>query len=185
MAVLSGTGPRTDPVLGHNFLISLIDASSPLAAPGPATLSAVFDVAVGGFNECTGLDMSLEVEDYRQGGENGTVRKFPKRVTWGNITLKRGVAASTTLWDWHYGFVEGGGQRRDGLIVLMNELHLPNNIWWFRRALPIKYSGPAMNAGQSNVAIESLEFCHEGLYQVPVVGLGAAAGNPAAAAAIP
>jgi phage tail-like protein len=171
---------RADPVLNHNFVVSLLDTSSVLATLASAALSAVLDVAVGGFSECTGLDMSMKVEDYMEGGNNGTVLKFPGRVSWGNITLKKGIGASSALWDWHYGFVLGQGKRRDGVIVLLNEFHVPNTVWFFRRGLPLKYSGPALNATQNSVAIESLEIAHEGIYQVPFVG---AAGGIAAAIA--
>ena len=46
---------------------------------------------------------------------------------------------------------------------------MPNNIWYFRRGLPVKYTGPALNATQNNVAIESIEIAHEGIHQVPPV----------------
>ena len=52
----------------------------------------------------------MQAEEYREGGRNGEVLKFPNRVTWSPITLKRGVAVSTDLWDWLYGFVTGHGQ---------------------------------------------------------------------------
>lgn len=175
MAVLGALGVRSDPLLNHNFVVSLLDTSSDLALAGSIAMSAIFDVALGGFSECSGLEMSLQVEEYREGGNNGTVLKFPTRTSWSNITLKKGVGAGTALWDWHYSFVEGKGKRRDGVIVLLSELHVPNNIWYFRRGLPLKYSGPSMNAAQSQVAIESIEIAHEGVYQVPLVGLGAAA----------
>lgn len=174
-SVLGSVGARPDPLLGHNFLISLLDTSSGLALAGSLALSAVLDVAVGGFSECSGLEMSLDVEEYREGGYNGTVQKFPTRVKWSNITLKKGLGLSPTLWDWHYSFVEGKGKRRDGIIVLLNDLHLPNNIWYFRRGLPVKYTGPTMNATQNAVAIEAIDIAHEGIYQVPYVGLGNAA----------
>jgi phage tail-like protein len=119
--------------------------------------------------------MSLQVEEYKEGGRNSELLKFPTRVSWSNITLKKGLGANPTLWDWHYGFVEGRGRRRDGVIILLNDLRVPHNIWYFRRGLPVKYSGPQLNAAQSNVAIESIEISHEGIYQVPFVGLGAAA----------
>jgi phage tail-like protein len=170
MALFSQTPLRLNPVLNHNFVVSLIDTSSTLAILGSAALSAIFDVALGGFSECSGLEMSLKTEDYREGGANGAVLHFPSRVEWSAITLKKGVGAGTTLWDWHYGFVEGSGKRRDGIIVLLNEMKLPNNIWYFRRGLPTKYSGPQMTAAQSSVAIESIEITHEGIYQVPFVG---------------
>ena len=52
------------------------------------------------------------------------------------------------------------------------------------RGLPVKYTGPPLNATQNNVAIESIEIAHEGIYQVPFVGRrerSAAAGGGSAA----
>lgn len=170
MALLSERG---DPVLNRNFVISLLDSSSTLGMLGSIAMSAIFDVAVGGFSECSGLEMSLQVEEFKEGGNNGRLLKFPTRVTWSNITLKKGMGAGTTLWDWHYGFTAGQGRRRDGVIVLLTDLHVPNNIWYFRRGLPVKYTGPALNATQSSVAIESIEIAHEGILQLPSVGLAA------------
>lgn len=173
MALLGAVGKRSDPLLGYNFIVSLIDSSSVLALATSIATSAIGDVALGGFSECSGLEMALDVEEYKEGGNNGTVLKFPTRVKWTDITLKRGVGSGTDLWDWHYGFVEGRGKRRDGIIMLQNDLHVPNNVWYFRRGLPIKYTGPTMNATQNSVAIETIVIAHEGVYQVP--GLGAAA----------
>ena len=171
---LNEIGVRADPLLSHNFVISLLDTSSTSAILKTAALSAVLDIAMGGFTECSGLEMSLDIEDYEEGGRNGGTLKFPTRVKWQNITLKKGVGAGTALWDWHYGFVKGQGKRKDGIIVLQNDLHIPNNIWYFRRGLPVRYTGPTMNASQSAVAIESIEIAHEELYQVPYVSFGTA-----------
>jgi phage tail-like protein len=169
------TAARNDPVLNHNFVISLIDTSSVLAIAGSALLSGVLDAVAGGFSECQGLECSMKVDEWPEGGNNATLLKFPGRVSWTNITLRRGVAANTTLWDWAYDFVEGHGKRRDGVIALLNGAMTPTNLWYFRRGLPLKYSGPQMNAAQSNVALESIEISHEGLYQLPFVGLAGAA----------
>ena len=183
MAALSGVlgqlGVRPDPVLGYNFLISLLDTSSNWALAKSIALAAVMDAALGGFSECEGLGMTLDVEEIEEGGRNSTTLKFPKRVKWSNITLKKGVGASTGLWDWHYGFAEGKGKRRDGLIILMNDLHLPNNIWYFRRGLPVRYNGPSMSATNSAIAVESIEIAHEGMWQVPYVGYATATATAA------
>ncbi len=179
---------RSDPLLNHNFIVSLIDTSSSLAGSqalgtiASAALSAVSDVLLGGFSECSGLEMSLKVEEYSEGGNNGAVLKFPSRTSWGNLTFKKGFGSSAALWDWGYGFAIGKGRRRDGLVVLLNELHVPNNIWFFRRGLPLKWSGPALNATQNNVAIESVEISHEGIYQVPFVGAASGLAGLAAGA---
>ncbi len=175
MALLNALGLRADPLLSHNFVIGLLDTSSDLALARSIALATITDVAVGGFSECTGLEMSLDIKDYEEGGNNGIVLKFPTRVKWANITLKKGVGTGTALWDWHYGFVEGQGKRRDGVIVLLDELHVPNHIWYFRKGLPLKYTGPSFNASQNNVAIESIEIAHEGIYQAPYLGYAAAA----------
>ena len=119
MALLSATGVRADPLLNHNFIVSLIDSSSTLGALGALAGGGILDVALGGFSECTGLEMSMQPEEYKEGGRNGAVLKFPSRVTWTNLTLKKGIGIGTALWDWHFGFVEGRGRRRDGSIMLL------------------------------------------------------------------
>lgn len=184
MALLSQTALRADPVLNHNFVISLIDASSTLAIAGSALLSGLLDAVAGGFSECQGLECSMKVEEYPEGGNNGTLLKFPGRMSWGNLTLKRGIAANTTLWDWAYGFVEGHGKRRDGVIALLNGAMVPTSVWYFRRGLPLKYTGPQMNATQATVALESIEIAHEGLYQLPFVGLAGAAASGSVAGVV-
>lgn len=168
----SPTGVRRDPVLNHNFLISLVDSTSAAGAGAPPSLAGIVDSALGGFSECTGLDLTLSPEEYKEGGNNGGVLKFASRATWSNITLKRGVTDGTELWDWHFGFVEGRGKRRDGVIVLLDAARVPVQVWFFRRGLPVKYTGPTLNASQNGVAVESIEIAHEGIHQVPGSGGG-------------
>jgi phage tail-like protein len=170
--------PSGGVVLGHNFYITLMPSSGSDALL--VVESVVTDALLGGFSECSGLDLTLNTEPYKQGGENGYTRNFASRSEWAQITLKRGVGFSKRLWDWSYDFVEGKGKRMDGVIVLTNDLRVPNNIWQFRRGLPVKYSGPSMNANQSVVAIESITIAHEGLYQLPVVPLVGSALNAVA-----
>lgn len=155
------TGTRIDPVRNYNFLITLVDSSSALTTV-TVTLG-ISKPAVGGFSECSGLEVALQTEEHREGGNNGTVLKFPTRITWSNIKLRRGTATANDLWDWHYGFVEGKGKRRDGIITLQDDQHQAVRSWRFSRGLPVKWTGPAMNAAQSQVAIEELEIAHEGI----------------------
>ncbi len=177
MALLGAVGVRLDPLMAYNFTVNLIDTSSTMALLKSVALSAVTDVLLGGFSECTGLEMSLEMEDYKEGGWNGAVKKFPTRVTWSPIVLKHGMGAGSALWDWHYDFAVGKGKRKDGIITLQNDLHIPSHIWHFRRGLPLKYTGPSLAANQNAVAIEGLEIAHEGLWQVPYLGYAAAAAS--------
>jgi len=166
------------PFSAFNFYIQLIDSSSKVAK----VLTAISFVAGGGFTECSGLDASLQVEDYIEGGENSYVHKFPTRITYPNIILKRGVGFGEDLWNWHFSFVSGKGKRRDGIIVLQNDEHIPVKMWRFKRGLPVKWSGPVLNASQSAVAIESIEIAHEGLELVSPGVIAAVVGGAIAAA---
>ena len=53
-------------------------------------------------------------------------------------------------------------RRRSGLPGLDR---LPVAIWFFRNALPEKLQGPGLNAKNNEIAIETLELTHEGLYR--------------------
>lgn len=172
---------RIDPVLACNFQLSLTDAA---ASTGKllttVALSPLVANPLAGFAECTGLEMQLETDDYHEGGNNGLVLKFPKRVKYGEITLKRGVTRRTDLFDWCAGFAQGMGKRKDGVITLRDASHRPFMVWSFRRALPVKWSGPSLNAQQSSVAMESLTLVHEGL--TPMGGAAALANAVGSAA---
>ena len=43
---------------------------------------------------------------------------------------------------------------------------LPVAIWFFRNSLPEKIQGPGLNAKSNEIAIETLELAHEGLYRL-------------------
>jgi phage tail-like protein len=155
-----------DPVMSYNFVVVLVDEGDPTVA---SVVSEAIS-AVAGFSECSGIEGSLQLEPYRQGGDNAGEHRFRSWATWGNIRLRRGVTVSDDLWKWYSSFVEGHGKRRSGLVFLQNDLRVPVRIWRFKRALPLRWSGPALNALEGRVAIEELELAHEGLEQVFAAG---------------
>lgn len=150
--------PSLGPLPAFNFYVALIDDSSAFAAIGSA-----MSFALGGFSECTGLDSELSVVEQLEGGVNDRVHRFPGRFTFPNIVLTRGVGFGEDLYLWHEQFLKGEGKRRNGLILLANEMRIPIKIWTFDRGIPVKWIGPSLNAGQSALAIEKLEIAHEKL----------------------
>lgn len=161
---MAATGNRSDPFPAFNFYISLSRTSSKLAK----VLSSVDVVVAGGFTECSGLEGTLEIEEYSEGGENSFVHKFPKRMTYPNLVLKRGLGFSQELWRWHYDYVIGKGQRVDVLITQHDESQKPVRSWAFKEGLPLKWTGPTFNATQNAVAIETLEIAHHGWKPLPL-----------------
>ena len=166
--------PRIDPLPNYNFIITLFDPGGLLGG----AVGAAVGVALGGFSECRGLESGLEIETYLEGGVNDRVHRFPTRMSYPNITLVRGVGLGEGLWLWHQEFQEGKGTRRDGLIVLQDNQKLPIKTWSFANGLPVKWTGPQMNAGESAVAIETLEIAHEKLELVASPGALVDAVNP-------
>jgi phage tail-like protein len=153
------TGERRDPVLGFNFAVSLTES----AGAGAFVQLAVGLPAQGGFAEVAGLDLSMPAEEYREGGNNGRVLKFPGRAQWSNLKLRRGVVRARDLWNWHLEFLDGRGKRRDGTVTLLDEAGEPVRSWRFTRGLPVRWVGPLLNAREAQVAVEEIEIAHEGL----------------------
>jgi phage tail-like protein len=117
----------------------------------------------GSFAEVSGLEIAIDVIEYRNGSEMLRTRKLPGLATFANITLKRGIIGDLTLWAWVKTVLDGNARRADGTITLLDESRQPVMTWKFRRGWPCKISGPTLNAKGKEIAIEALEICHEGL----------------------
>jgi phage tail-like protein len=161
---------RQDPLLGYNFLVSFMDSQpSSGAALGGIALSLTGGQASAGFQEISGLEVTMEVENYEAGGVNTGALRFPGRMKWANLVFKRGVVSTSTFldpsdsWTWLTTWLNGQGIRKDGTVTLLDESGSAQMVWSWQRGLPARWTGPTMNAQQSQIAIESLEIAHEGL----------------------
>jgi phage tail-like protein len=128
---------------------------------------------VGGFTEVTGLESTIEVEEFREGGVNGYTRKLPGRTSYANLVLRHGLTGVGTLWEWYHHTTEGSIQRRNGTIMLLDVRQIPVMWWNFRNALPVRWIGPTFSATSDEVGVEALELAHEGLVK-PLLGQAAA-----------
>ena len=117
-----------------------------------------------GFSECTGLDSVTDSIDYREGNEAITVRKLPGLNKYSNITLKRGVAVGQQdFFEWRKSTMDGDIDRRDISIILMDEKRTEQVRYNLTNAWPLNWKGPEFKASANEIAIESLEICHEGV----------------------
>jgi len=120
-------------------------------------------ITASAFTEVSGLEVDVDVIEYRELGDALPVLKLPGLVKYSNIVLKRGITADHSLWDWIKSVIDGAVQRKNMSIILLDDQRQPLLRWNVRRAWPRKWTGPALNAKTSEVAIESLEIAHEGL----------------------
>ncbi len=120
-----------------------------------------------GFTEVSGLDVETEVIEYRHGASpEYHSTKMPGLTRYSNITLKRGIFLNDNeFYDWwKENSSLGSVERRDLTISLLNAAHEPVVVWKVKSAFPVKITGPVLNATSNEVAIESIEIVHEGLY---------------------
>ena len=118
-----------------------------------------------GFTEVSGLDVETEVVEYRHGASPEYSKiKMPGMQKFSNITLKRGTfATDNEYYKWWNTVKLNTIERRDITISLLNEDHEPVITWKVKNAYPCKVEGPSLNSTGNEVAIESIELCHEGL----------------------
>ena len=147
MAVL-----RETPYAQFNFLIDLGTGNT----DGPEA----------GFQECSGISMSVDVIEYRNGNDR---ENNPRKITGlhkaSDVTLKRGIIGSLSLYKW-LNDIRNGDQRalRNVVIQLQNEDHTEIVMTWkLLRARIIKHTTGPLNAKGTDVAMEELTLAYERL----------------------
>lgn len=131
-----------------------------------------FQVEWGGtkiaFTEVSGLDMEIEVIEYREGSSSEYSKlKMPGLQKFSNITMKRGTfTGDTDYFKWFNTVKMNTIERRDITISLLNEEHAPVVVWQVKNAWPVKMQATDLKADGNEVAIESIEIVHEGLVQM-------------------
>jgi len=125
----------------------------------------------GGFQECSGLELELDIQEYNEGGRNHGPRRLVGRMKTTNLVLKRGMlmtakgVVNSEIWGWLQGIAddERPVRRLDGSIEVMLVSDQVGATWEFSSGLPVKVVGPQLNAKTGEVAIEELHIAHENL----------------------
>jgi phage tail-like protein len=137
-------GKRSDPYGAFNFLVE------------------IEGIIEGGFTEVSGLSIQTEYDTVKEGGNNSFEHKLPKGTKYTDITLKRGIT-DWELYDWYQDVINGKIERKSGSIYLIDSSGERVMEWDFLEAFPVKWDGPAFNAGSNAIATETLVLAHHGL----------------------
>lgn len=147
MAVL-----RDRPYTQFNFLVDLG--------------TGVTEGADAGFQEVSGLGMEVTVTEYRNGNDReNSVQKITGLNKATDVTLKRGVIGSLSLYAW-LDQIRNGDQKawRTVTIHLQNEDHTQTVMTWkLLRARIIKHTSGPLNAVGTDVAMEEMVLTYERL----------------------
>ncbi|HEX6761909.1 MAG TPA: phage tail protein [Gaiellaceae bacterium] len=140
---------RERPYAQFNFLVDL----------GSGT-----DGVDAGFQEVSNLGMEVTVAEYRNGNEkDNSVRKITGLNKATDVTFKRGVIGSDSLYSWLNDIRNGNEDSlRTVRVHLMAEDHSgPVQSWNLLRARIIKYVSGPFNAKGTDVAMEELTVAYE------------------------
>src|ERR1043166_545927 len=141
--------PDEDPFLTFNFRVQIVIAG----ASGIGLKSPLCDCA---FAECDGLEMTMEPKAYREGGNNTEHIRLVGPVTYGTLTLKRGMTRSLDLWKWFAAVAGSAGKQgasASGVVVLRSADGRSDLVKFnLNGCLPIKMKAPGFNARDGMIA---------------------------------
>jgi phage tail-like protein len=117
------------------------------------------------FSECEGLEMSIEPKTIREGGRNLGPVHLVGPVSYGQLTLKRGMTSNFDLWQWFERVVQPGnrGIRPTAEIVMKAADGSEQARFVLVGCLPVKLKAPALNAKDGIVAVEEMQLVYESM----------------------
>jgi len=122
----------------------------------------------GYFTEVSGIGSESEVVEHKVVNEEtgeAIIQKIPGRLTWGDVSLKRGVTDNMDVWEWRQQIIEGDltNARTNCSIIAYGPGFEEVARWSFLKAWPSKIDGPAPKADSSDYLIEEVTIVHEGM----------------------
>jgi phage tail-like protein len=160
MATDDSPDKSTYPFTSFNFLVSLTLAD-------PTKLGVLTPLCNGEFTECDGLEMTVEPKTVREGGNNTRQIHLVGPVTYGNLTLKRGMTRNQDLWKWFNAAVASpaapSGQRGllAGAEIVMADSSSQGSVrYQLYDCLPIKLKASPLHAKDGLVAIEEMQIAY-------------------------
>lgn len=126
----------------------------------------------GYFMECKGFKISQEVIDICEvtsqrwgAAKKGKIirTKIPGNVKTNNITLRRGMTKSKTLWKWFEAVQEGNWakQLRSGSLNIYDQSGTQQARFEFKGAFPVSYIASDVNSNSNDLEIEEMEIAIE------------------------
>jgi phage tail-like protein len=89
------------------------------------------------FQEVSGLEAEMEMENFTEGGQNRFTWQLPKRTRYSDVTLKRGLFIKSPLIGWCRDALESFVFAPANVTIsLLNEQHVPIMSWYVVSAIP-------------------------------------------------
>jgi phage tail-like protein len=164
------------PLTAFNFRVELYLEEPGGPGGGADSANQRRPLCSAAFAECDGLEMTLAPKTIREGGNNNQPVHLIGPVSYGQLSLKRGLTDTLELWNWFDQVTQPGrgGLRAFGEVVLLSSERrragaggelLPVERLRFKLTgcLPVKLKAPALNAKDGLVAVEEMQIAYERL----------------------
>ena len=116
---------------------------------------------IGFFSQCSGLELSFDVYEYHEGGNNDFVHRLPGGLHYPNLILSRGLTKEDALLQWFYATQTKPDRKEMTLTLKGGDVERK---WTFVDAYPVRWTGPQLSSSDTtSVATETLEIAHTGL----------------------
>lgn len=138
------------------------------------TLSGISSpICNAAFAECSGLDMTMQPESFNEGGANQRQTHLKGKVSYGQLTLNRGMTPNNHLWKWfQVASAPGVNARADGVITVFQPDGETAMVFKLTDCLPVNLRGPSLNARNGEIAIEELQLVYARLELQGAEGAG-------------
>jgi phage tail-like protein len=121
----------------------------------------VVGLTLGKFGSIKGLEAQVDILEYREGGINDIVHRLPGQLTYPNLVLSGGQ--TTDAVEKWFAQTRLGGARHAITVTLLDNEGNAVRAWSFADAFPVRWTGPTLAAGTTEVAGEELEIAHGGM----------------------
>lgn len=134
------------------------------------------------FQEVSGLNVSVEMEPVKEGGQNRFTHQLPVRTSYEDIVFKRGLFIGSGIILWVNDAIENFKFSPCNILIsLLNENHLPIYNWYVYNAIPKKWTVSNFNANENSIVVENLTISYQYFKVLHADPLGMAAGAIAGA----
>jgi phage tail-like protein len=122
----------------------------------------VDDIYLFTFTEFALPSLSVEIDTWKEGGQNTYSHKLAKRVELGTIRLKHAVTTEMALLSWYMDVMNGKVAKRQVDVELIAPMGYAAIVWNFRDAYPIKWTGPLLKSDATGITIDEIEMVYHG-----------------------
>jgi phage tail-like protein len=113
------------------------------------------------FQKVSGLSAEVTTETIDEGGQNLYSHQLPKRVSYSNLVLERGMAIASPLQlEFNTAFSLFKFAPSSVMVTLFTERNIPLAGWFFTKAYPVKWSTSELDATSNTVLIDTMELAY-------------------------